>query len=257
MIPPRLRWSSPGVATMTTRPRVTSVTAMPKDTMNGSGGQRPSRTPSTNASPSCPSPRSGAVLMDRHPKIGAVEPAVRLVPFSAAHLMAFTPLTTDPDVLRFTRFPDPPQPAFPRDFLARYEAGRANGTREAFAVVAEEDDELVGIALAVDIDLEAGAAELGYLVAPAARGRGVGTAALALLTRWAREEAGLDRLELLIDVENVGSRTVAERCGYVLERIDEDAELRPGRRGALCVYGFRSAASGAPQDSRSSGGGIL
>src|SRR5689334_4065736 len=99
---------------------------MPKDTMNGSAGHSPSRTPSTNASPSCPSSRSGAVLMDRHPKIGSVEPAVRLVLFSAAHLDAFAPMTHDPDVLRYTRFPDPPEDGFPREWLARYEAGRAD-----------------------------------------------------------------------------------------------------------------------------------
>lgn len=184
---------------------------------------------------------------------------VRLVPFTAAHLVAFAPMTTDPDVLRYTRFPDPPQAAFPREWLARYDAGRASGTKEAFAIVVpdgEGGDVLLGVALAVEIDRAAGEAELGYLVAPAARGRGVATAAVALLTRWALDE-GLKRLVLLIAADNAGSRTVAERAGYVLERIDEDAELRPGRRGDLCVYAFSSDASGAPQDSRSSGGGTL
>jgi RimJ/RimL family protein N-acetyltransferase len=186
-----------------------------------------------------------------------MEPAVRLVPFTAAHLAAFAPMTTDPDVLRFTRFPDPPRPEFPREWLARYDAGRADGTKEAFAIhPADGDDELLGVALAVEIDRAAGEAELGYLVAPAARGRGVATAAVSLLTRWALDE-GLTRLVLLIAADNPGSRTVAERCGYALERIDPDAELRPGRRGELCVYVRGSDASGAPQDSRSSGGGTL
>jgi len=186
-----------------------------------------------------------------------VEPAVRLVPFSAAHLAAFAPMTRDPDVLRYTRFPDPPEDAFPREWLARYEVGRATGTRELFAVVGPPpEDELLGVALAVEIDRAAGAVELGYLVAPGARGRGIGTTAVRLLTRWALDE-GLTRLVLLIDAENVGSRTVAERSGYVFEGVEHDAELRPGRRGDLTTYAFSSAASGAPQASRSSGGGIL
>jgi RimJ/RimL family protein N-acetyltransferase len=186
-----------------------------------------------------------------------MEPAVRLVPFSADHLGAFAPMTADPDVLRYTRFPDPPEPGFPREWLARYDAGRATGTKEAFAI--ESDDEegtLLGVALMVDADRAAGSAELGYLVAPEARGRGVATAAVRALTRWALDE-GLQRLTLLIDAGNAGSRAVAERCGYALERIDHDAELRPGRRGDLCVYGLTSPASGAPHDSRSSGGGTL
>jgi RimJ/RimL family protein N-acetyltransferase len=190
-----------------------------------------------------------------HPRIDAMEPAVRLVPFTAAHLEAFTPMTTDPDVLRFTRFPDPPEPGFPRQWLARYDEGRADGTKEAFAIL-DDGDELLGVALAVDVDRASGEAELGYLVAPAARGRGVASAAVARLTRWALDE-GLTRLVLLIAADNVGSRKVAERCGYALERVDRDAELRPGRRGDLCVYVRSSDASGAPQDSRSSGGGTL
>jgi RimJ/RimL family protein N-acetyltransferase len=197
--------------------------------------------------------------MARHPRIDAMEPAVRLVPFTAAHLEAFAPMTTDPDVLRYTRFPDPPEPDFPRQWLARYDAGRADGTKEAFAILAadgDDADELLGVALAVDVDRATGEAELGYLVAPAARGRGVATAAVRALTRWARDE-GLTRLVLLIAADNAGSRTVAERAGYVLERVDRDAELRPGRRGELCDYVATSAASGAPQDSRSSGGGTL
>lgn len=185
-----------------------------------------------------------------------MEPVVRLVPFTADHLEAFAPMTTDPDVLRYTRFPDPPKPGFPREWLARYDAGRATGAKEAFAILGD-DDALLGVALAVEIDRAAGEAELGYLVAPAARGRGVATAAVARLTRWALEDQGLRRIVLLIAADNGGSRTVAERCGYVLERIEADAELRPGRRGDLAVYALGSEVSGAPQDSRSSGGGTL
>jgi RimJ/RimL family protein N-acetyltransferase len=187
-----------------------------------------------------------------------MEPAVRLVPFTAAHLDAFAPMTADPDVLRYTRFPDPPEPGFPREWLERYDAGRADGTKEAFAILEDGggDGALLGVALAVEVDRPAGAAELGYLVAPDARGRGVATAAVRLLTRWALD-AGLTELTLLIAADNGGSRTVAERSGYVLERIEDDAELRPGRRGAMAVYVFSSEASGAPQDSRSSGGGTL
>ena len=87
-------------------------------------------------------------------------PVLRLEPFTAAHLPAFTVLARDPDVLRFTRFPDPPQDAFPVQWLARYEAGRADGTKEAFAILgADGEPELLGVALAVEIDRAARAAE--------------------------------------------------------------------------------------------------
>ena len=63
--------------------------------------------------------------------------AIRLIPFRKSHLPAFAELLTDPDVERFTRLPMPTPPDFPRTWLARYEAGRWDGSSEAFAVVDE------------------------------------------------------------------------------------------------------------------------
>jgi RimJ/RimL family protein N-acetyltransferase len=164
-----------------------------------------------------------------------MDPDVRLVPFTAAHLDDFAALAQDADVRRYTRFPDPPQRSFPQTWLERYEEGRRDGTREAFAI---EDGEgrFLGLALAVAIEREAGEAELGYTVAPAARGRGVATAAVTALTRWAFDEQELERLTLLIEVANVASTRVAERCGYVLEGVRRNAYVKPGLRGDTAVY---------------------
>ncbi|MCW2992222.1 MAG: acetyltransferase [Solirubrobacterales bacterium] len=139
-----------------------------------------------------------------------------LEPFGERHLPELEAMLDDPDLLRFTRIPDPPPEGFARVWLERYEAGRADGTRELFAGLGP-DGELLGAAMAVEIDVVGRQAELGYLVAPAARGRGVATEMLGLLTRWAFEERGLERVELLIDVANAGSIQVARRCGYLHE----------------------------------------
>ena len=72
-------------------------------------------------------------------------------------------------------------------------------------------------------------AELGYLVTPAARGRGVGTVAVHALTEWAFDK-GMQRLELLISVDNVASKRVAQRCGYVLEGVLRSTYLKQGLR---------------------------
>jgi RimJ/RimL family protein N-acetyltransferase len=167
-----------------------------------------------------------------------MDPDVRLIPFTAAHLDDFAALAQDADVRRYTRFPDPPQATFPQTWLERYEKGRRDGTREAFAIE-DGDGTFLGLALAVAIEREAGEAgeaELGYTVTPAARGRGVATAAVTALTRWAFDEQGLERLTLLIEVANVASTRVAERCGYVLEGVRRNAYVKPGLRGDTAVY---------------------
>jgi RimJ/RimL family protein N-acetyltransferase len=140
---------------------------------------------------------------------------VRLVVFGPEHVTAFERMADDATVATSTPFPHPLPAGFGEQWLARYDAARAEGTREAFAVV--EGDELVGIAVAPRIDAAAGEIELGYVVAREARGRGVATTALALLTRWALEERSAARAYLRINVGNEASRRVAARCGYTYE----------------------------------------
>jgi len=60
---------------------------------------------------------------------------------------------------------------------------------------------------------------VGYWVASSARGRGVGTRALRLLSRYALDELGLQRLELFTDPENGASQRVAEKAGFQREGI--------------------------------------
>jgi RimJ/RimL family protein N-acetyltransferase len=127
-------------------------------------------------------------------------------------------MITDADVLRFTRVPDPIPDGWAETWLASYERGRSEGTREGFAIVGE-DGEFLGIAVAPDVDRPARTAELGYVLAPSARGRGVATEALELLTRWAFEEVGIERAQLYISTDNVASKRVAEKAGYVFEGV--------------------------------------
>jgi RimJ/RimL family protein N-acetyltransferase len=98
---------------------------------------------------------------------------IRLVPLAESHLEGLASLLADPDVQRFTRVPVPIPPDFPRTWLRRYEEGRRDGTREAFAIADGDDGRFLGAAMAPRIDRKGRTAELGYVVAPAARGRGV------------------------------------------------------------------------------------
>jgi RimJ/RimL family protein N-acetyltransferase len=110
-----------------------------------------------------------------------------------------------------------------------YEEGRRDGTREGFAAV-DGDDRFVGLGLAPEIVRDAGELELGYIVASGARGRGVATGILRLLTDWAFETTGAERAFLIIDVENAASQRVAERCGYRHEGDMRSIHLKDDRR---------------------------
>jgi RimJ/RimL family protein N-acetyltransferase len=154
---------------------------------------------------------------------------VRLVPLGEEHLDDVRAMLEDPEVLHFTRIPEPPPEDFAQQWLARYELRRETGEAEAFAIT-DDDGAFLGLALAPTIDAEAAEAELGYIVAAHARGRGVAAEALRLLTTWAFEQRGVQRAYLIIDVDNPASSIVAQRAGYIREGVMRSTYLKQGRR---------------------------
>ena len=114
--------------------------------------------------------------------------------------------------------PSPIPPDFVDTWLESTRQARAAGTREAFAIV-DGDGAFLGWAGSPMIDRAARTVELGYMVTPAARGRGVATEALRLLTVWAFDELGMLRAELKIGAENGASKRVAANCGYAREAV--------------------------------------
>lgn len=81
-------------------------------------------------------------------------------------------------------------------------------------------------------------ASVGYWLSPAARGRGLASRAVRLISRWAFDELGLLRLELTCGPDNPGSQGVAVRCGFRLEGLlRSHMAFKGGRRDSL-VYGL-------------------
>jgi RimJ/RimL family protein N-acetyltransferase len=160
---------------------------------------------------------------------------VRLEPLEVRFAPEFEHVILDPDVVRFTRVPSRPDDGFVESWLAGYESAWADGSRAGFAVVAD-DGAFLGFAALVRIDWDALEAEIGYFVAPAARGRGVAGRAIELISRWALDELDLLRLEAWIDVENETSQRVAERAGYTREGVRRSTHFKEGRRVDMAVY---------------------
>ena len=102
------------------------------------------------------------------------------------------------------------------------------GERQAQWAVAEEDGgALLGRVALRQIELGDGTAEIAYWTVARARGRGVAAGATAALTRWAFEEIGFHRLELMHSTANEASCRVALKAGYAAEGTRRSAFLHP------------------------------
>ena len=165
-----------------------------------------------------------------------VDDVVRLEPLAARFAPEFDRLLRDPEIVRHTRVPTTPPAGFAATWVDRYVAGWIDGTRAGFAILSVEGDDFLGMAALVDLDLPARQAEIGYLVAPEARGRGVASRALGLITDWSLRSLGLERVELRIDVANAASIRVAERLGYVREGVLRSLHLKEDLRSDVAIY---------------------
>lgn len=79
--------------------------------------------------------------------------------------------------------------------------------------------------------------EVGYWVRTREVGKGYASEGVTVLTEWALQGLGAQRVELVTDALNTGSRAVAERCGYRLEGILHN--IMRGPDGSLrhsCIY---------------------
>jgi RimJ/RimL family protein N-acetyltransferase len=101
----------------------------------------------------------------------------------------------------------------------------ADGKVASTAIVDATTDELLGaVAITPGRDRTG---EVGYWIAPWARGRGVAVRATRLHTDWAVDALGLARVELLTDVRNRASQRVAEKAGFVREGVARAVRAEP------------------------------
>ncbi|MEU1688568.1 GNAT family N-acetyltransferase [Micromonospora sp. NPDC005707] len=105
----------------------------------------------------------------------------------------------------------------------------------AYAIADPATDRLIGAAGLSHPVAERGQAEIGFWVAPWARGRGVATAATRALAE-AAFAAGIVRLELLAQEENAASQRVALAAGFRHEGVRRSAGQGRDGRHDLAVW---------------------
>ena len=121
----------------------------------------------------------------------------------------------DPEIAHWIPFvPSPYTRAHAEEYLRACLA--TEGDRHPFAIVDPRDEELLG-SIDMGVNSYGYRGHVGYWVAAPARGRGICTAALRLISEWALDALGLQRLELITDPDNRASQRVAEKVGFQRE----------------------------------------
>jgi RimJ/RimL family protein N-acetyltransferase len=136
----------------------------------------------------------------------------------------------DPEAIRWTVVPDPYTEVDADFWVHEHVPSRwARGEAANFAIA----DPAGRYSGAMSLRLSAAdplVADVGFAVAPWARGRGYATAALRAVCRWGFEQLGLARIEWRAYLGNDASRAVADRVGFRMEGIERAAGVQRGVR---------------------------
>ncbi|MGY1592679.1 GNAT family N-acetyltransferase [Geodermatophilus sp. SYSU D00708] len=115
-------------------------------------------------------------------------------------------------------------------------APRERAERRGLPVAVEADGEFVGSA-GVHVREGRLGPEVGYWIAPWARGRGYAAEAAHALAEWALRR-GAPRVHLVADVENLASQAVAVRAGFTREGVVRSClDRRDGTRADAVLFG--------------------
>ncbi|MEH0549011.1 GNAT family N-acetyltransferase [Streptomyces sp. B21-105] len=168
-------------------------------------------------------------------------PALVLRPWSLAEAAALAEVFQDAELRRWTSH-TVKDGADGTRWVRSQQQSWAAGDRFSFAVLEAQSGDLRGRLLANVVLKERApgkpAAEVGYWTAAHARGRGVAPRAVEALTGWAFDTFradGLERLELLHQVDNQASCRVAQKSRYDFQRVLPAAPPLFPRAGHLHV----------------------
>jgi len=145
----------------------------------------------------------------------------------------------DPEIERWLELmPSPYTKQDAREWVSRATDAWRSGQFLPFAVLDAATARVVGGLGFNSIDVESASGEIGYWLSAPARGRGLTTRALRLVTLWGFAALGLERIQVRAEVENVASCRVAEKAGFRREGVIRSSRYnaRLGRRMDFVLY---------------------
>ena len=137
-----------------------------------------------------------------------------LRPWTGNDISALAVACNDPEIAYW--IPTIPSP-YTEDDARAFVSGEVS-PGESYSLAITLDERISG-GIGMGVNAHDYRGRVGYWVASSARGRGVCTRALRLLSRHALDELGLQRLELITDPENRASQRVAEKVGFHREGV--------------------------------------
>jgi RimJ/RimL family protein N-acetyltransferase len=142
----------------------------------------------------------------------------------------------DPEILRWRHRPEPTLEAAGAYIADRLDEW-ARDERCSWAVCEPTSGRMLGEVELVYLDLPMGTAEITCWALPEARGRGMGSAAVGAVVRFAFGGLGLYRVGYQWAVGNHASGRLAVRCGFVVEGRERSAWVVEGRRTDVMICG--------------------
>ena len=152
----------------------------------------------------------------------------------ADDIAAIVAACRDPEIPRWTSVSSPYTEADARAFQTTLRPAMEAGERMALGIV--EGDTVAGAIGFPRLSWEDERAEVGYWLAPEARGRGVAARAVRLLCDWGFRECGFQRIELIAATGNPASQAVAERAGFTREGVLRSYMLGKGERHDMVMF---------------------
>ena len=121
-----------------------------------------------------------------------------------------------------------PDVEYTKEYLKTLKYHYKIGTFYDWAVVCAEQDKMIGTCGFTRFDLPHNSAEIGYVINPEFRGKGIAVEAAKRVLAFGFDELGLNRISARYMVGNDASRRVMEKLGMTFEGISRSEILVDG-----------------------------
>jgi [ribosomal protein S5]-alanine N-acetyltransferase len=160
---------------------------------------------------------------------------VRLRPWSDADLACVEAATHDPYIPETTTVPAVFTEAEGLAWIERQRNRQTSGEGISLAIAEVSSDDALGAAVLM-LGFRAGTVSIGYWLVPAARGHGLASRAVLMLAPWALTQAGVARVEALVEPDNTASQRILEVAGFERQGLLPSYLAFGDRRADVLVY---------------------